>query len=250
MRIISVMSGKGGVGKTTVATNLGAILSTVFKKQIAVMDCNVTTAHVGAFLGLDHTPVTLNHVLKGAPVTEAVYHHPSGMKIIPSSLALHDMHGIDIALISDAVKAFYDAYVGQVDVLLLDCAPGLGREALAGIRASDEMLAVTVPYLPAVMDVVRCNHLVRDLGVRNVGVVLNLVGRKRHELSRTEVEGAIGLPVLAEIPADDAVLRSLAKRMPVALADPRARPTRELVRLASAVLEQQPRTPTQRFTGA
>ena len=164
MRIISVVSGKGGVGKTTVASNLGVVLSRDFRKNVIIIDCNVTTPHLGLFLGMEHTPITLNHVLKEeADINEAMYNHSSGMWVVPASVPLRDMDGVDISLLNNSVKKIYNKYIGKIYFILLDCAPCLGRDAIAGIRAGDEILFVTNPNMPALMDVVRCNNLVRGM---------------------------------------------------------------------------------------
>jgi septum site-determining protein MinD len=64
VRIIDVCSGKGGVGKTTVAANLGLALQN-FGKKVAVVDCNLTTSHLGLLFGFHNYPITLNNFLKG-----------------------------------------------------------------------------------------------------------------------------------------------------------------------------------------
>ncbi|MFH0961922.1 MAG: AAA family ATPase, partial [archaeon] len=83
-RVIGIISGKGGVGKTTLVSNLGAVLAEEFKKDVVVLDCNFTTSHLGLYLGLYQTPITLNTVLQGkAELEDAIYTHRSGMKVIP-----------------------------------------------------------------------------------------------------------------------------------------------------------------------
>ena len=62
-RIIGVVSGKGGVGKTTLVANLGAALASLYKKDVIVVDCNVTTSHLGLYLGMYYYPISLNKVL-------------------------------------------------------------------------------------------------------------------------------------------------------------------------------------------
>jgi septum site-determining protein MinD len=239
MRIISVVSGKGGVGKTTMTANLGVVLSRIFNKNTIAIDCNVTTPHLGMFLGIENSPITFNHVLKGeANVNEAMYNHSGGMWVIPSSLPLSDMEGVDISLIEESVKKVYDKYIGKVDIVLLDCAPGLGRDALAGIKASDEMLFVSTPTMPSLMDVVRCNSIVRDMGIRHIGVALNMIGRGSKEVSKDEVERITGLPVLAEIPEDSNILKSLSMSIPVTVSHPKSRSSRQIVKLAHSLLQQ------------
>ncbi|MHA1747571.1 MAG: P-loop NTPase, partial [Promethearchaeota archaeon] len=63
-RIIGVMSGKGGVGKTTVVSNLATVLSG-HQKNVTAVDCNITTSHLLMHFGKVYHPKTLNDVLKG-----------------------------------------------------------------------------------------------------------------------------------------------------------------------------------------
>jgi MinD-like ATPase involved in chromosome partitioning or flagellar assembly len=85
-RIIGVLSGKGGVGKTTLVANLGASLASVFNKDVIVVDCNVTTSHLGLYLGMYYYPISLNKVLNGqVNIDNAIYDYSIiGMRIIPA----------------------------------------------------------------------------------------------------------------------------------------------------------------------
>lgn len=86
-KVITITSGKGGVGKTTTAINLAAALNSL-GKDVILVDSNLTTPNVGIHLGAPIVPVTLNHVLLGkAKVGDAIYEHSSGTKILPSSLS-------------------------------------------------------------------------------------------------------------------------------------------------------------------
>lgn len=244
MRIIAVVSGKGGVGKTTITSNLGVLLSHRFNKKVVVLDGNITTPHLGMFLGMDHTPTTLNHALRGeADLNEALYHHSERLWVVPASVPHQDMKGVDISLMEGVIKKFYTKYVGKFDMMLIDCAPGLGREAMAAMRAADEVLFVTIPHLPALMDVVRCNHSIRESGIRHVGVVVNQAGQGRHELSRQEVERVTGLPVVASIHHDKKVLHSLSKRLPVTSIHPKSKASKQLEGLASVIMRESLVTP-------
>jgi septum site-determining protein MinD len=84
MRVISILSGKGGVGKTTTVANLGLALSMVFNKKVVLLDGNSTTPDLGLHLGMYSFPHTLEDVLMGkVSITEALYHHPQGISILP-----------------------------------------------------------------------------------------------------------------------------------------------------------------------
>src|SRR3990167_6287456 len=94
-KLLTIISGKGGVGKTTTAINLGAALNS-FGKEVIVLDANLTTPNVGLHLGAPIVPVNLNHVLNGkANIADAIYEHESGMKIVPSSLSVRELRKLN-----------------------------------------------------------------------------------------------------------------------------------------------------------
>ena len=118
-----------------------------------------------------YCPTTLNKVLRNeASIEEAIYHHFSGAKIIPASLSLRDLEGVDITQIKDVIKKLFD----KTDIIILDASPGLGREAVSAIRASDEIIFVTTPFVPSVMDIIRCQEIANEVGAKPIGIVLNI----------------------------------------------------------------------------
>jgi septum site-determining protein MinD len=236
-RVIGIISGKGGVGKTTLVANLGSVMAQRFKKEVIVIDCNVSTSHLGLYLGMYYTPVTLNQVLTGeAEVEDAIYqYHVSGLRVIPASISFSDLKGVDIAKLKGAIKKLF----GKADVILLDAAPGLGREAMATVKASDEVVFVNTPFVPSTMDIIKCHQVANEMGVKPLGVVLNMVGKNKYELTKKEVEELIELPVISSVPMDKNVLRSLALKMPVVLFSPNSASSREFVRLTSKILGEE-----------
>ncbi|MEM7825259.1 MAG: P-loop NTPase, partial [Candidatus Aenigmatarchaeota archaeon] len=179
MRKIGIISGKGGVGKTTLVANLGLAL-TEFEKNIAIVDCNLTTSHLGFHFGIFYFPKTINNVLKGeAKLEEAIYHHPSGLKIIPASLSLDDIVEVNISTLKYFLNELKD-----VEILLLDSAPGFGREAISVLNASDEIIFITNPNLSAISDIERAYEIVKELGLIPLGVVLNMVKNEPYELTK------------------------------------------------------------------
>lgn len=246
-RVIGIISGKGGVGKTTVVANLGSVLAQTFKKDVIVIDCNVSTSHLGLYLGLYYTPVTLNQVLTGhAHIDDAIYqYHINGLRVIPASLSFSDLKGVDVAKLKNTIKKLF----GKADIILLDAAPGLGREAMATVKAADEVVFVNTPFVPSTMDIIKCHQMANDMGVKPLGVILNMVGKEKYELTGKEVEELIELPVISTIPVDKNVLRSLALKMPVVLFSHNSPSSREFVRLAAKILGEEYEEPKGIFSG-
>lgn len=228
-RIISVVSGKGGVGKTTLVANVGTALSHHFKKRVTVVDCNLTTSHLGMALGIHHTQTNLNHVLRGeAPLSEAIYTVNSGLRVLPASLKLSEMSGVDLARLRPFVKKLAE----DSDFVILDAGPGLGREAVSALHSSEEVIFIATPTLPSVMDVLRCQEFLRDHDKRHLGLVLNMVQKQESQMSQKEVEKMLGMQIVALVPRDSAVPRALAAEVPSVLSFPDSLASREFMNVA------------------
>lgn len=210
-RLICVSGGKGGVGKTTVTSNVGAAL-TQFGSDTIVLDANLTNPNLGFHLGIPLYPKTLHDVLRGeAHITEAMYIHNSGLRVVPAGLSIEDLVDTSPDNLSDVLL---DA-VGEPDYVLIDSAAGLGNESVNAIEASDEVLIVTNPYLPDVTDALKTVNLAEEAGTDVIGVVVNRVKDHEAELQADEIESMIGHPVIMEVPEDQKVQEALAVKKPV-----------------------------------
>ncbi len=210
-RLVSVSSGKGGTGKTTVTSNLGAAL-TQFGSDTIVLDANLTNPNLGFHLGIPLYPTTLHDVLKGdAHITEAMYVHDSGLRVVPAGISIEDLVDTSPENLSDVLLDT----VGDPDFVLVDSAAGLGNESINAIEASDETLIVTNPQLPSVTDALKTVNLAEEAGTDIIGVVLNRVEDHDSELSREEVESMIGHDVIMDIPEHEKVKEALSAKKPV-----------------------------------
>lgn len=230
-RLISMVSGKGGVGKTTLTANLGVALSQLGKEVVAI-DANVTSANLALYLNMPATyPNTLHDLLKGqAKLEEVVYYHPSGLRFIPGSIALRDLEGLSMDNFDDMLLDL----VGRTDLVLIDAAAGFGREAKAAIEASDEIIIVTNPEWSSVLSALKAARLAEEVGTIQTGIVLNRVTRSPIEVTQAEIESMIdNVPVIATIPEDQEVKNAVALRKPFVTYNPRSRASQEVKRLAA-----------------
>lgn len=215
-RLVCVSSGKGGTGKTTVTSNVGAAL-TQFGTDTIVLDANLTNPNLGFHLGIPLYPKTLHDVLKGdAHITEAMYIHNSGLRVVPAGLSIEDLVDTSPENLSDVLLDT----VGEPDFVLVDSAAGLGNESINAIEASDEVLVVANPNLPSVTDALKTVNLAEDAGTDVLGVVLNRVKEHDSELDVNEVESMIGYDVLMEVPEHGKLQEALAAKKPVVHHEP------------------------------
>lgn len=228
-RLIILTSGKGGVGKTTLASNLAAAL-TDFGEKVIVMDANLTTPNLALQLGMHLVPHTLHDVLKGKSKLEnAIYPHPYGFKVIPASLGLKDLKGVDIEKLPEISLHL----LGKADYVIMDCSAGLGKEAISALSASDEALIVTTPHLSSITDALKIIKIAEECKVKVIGVVVNRVKGKKYELSKEEIEDFLGVPIIAQIPEDENVALSTAMKEPVIEYSPNSPASIEVKKLAA-----------------
>ncbi len=229
-RRILILSGKGGVGKTSLASNLAAALAELGESTIAV-DANLTTPNLGLYLGMHLVPLTIHDVLmRRVKVEEALYSHPAGMRLLAGSLSIRKIRRVDPSRLPEVTLSL----LGKADYILMDCAASLGQEVLAALQACDEVLVVTNPDTASLTEALKSIRIAQEEGKRVLGVVVNRVKDKK-SLEKEEIEEILGVPVLAEIPEDENVPRSISAKLPITSYKPDSPAAREIKKLACTI---------------
>ena len=240
-RVIVINSGKGGVGKTTTAINLGASLNKL-KKDVIVLDANLNTPNIGLQLGAPIVPVTLNHVLKGkADIEEAIYEHSSGTKIIPSSLSVKELTKFNIKKLPEVVKKLSKI----TDFLIIDSAAGFGEEAVAVIDVADEIIVITNPEMPAVTDALKAVKVAREMGKEVNGVIVTRHKNAKYEMPLSAIKSMLETQIIGVIPEDKSVKEALNLRDAVLHTHPRSKVSKKYhhigMKVAGDVIEKEKR---------
>ena len=230
-RIKVITSGKGGVGKTTTAVNLGACLN-VEGRDTLLIDGNLSTPNVGIHLNSAEFPFYLNDVLeKKAGVSDAVYEHASGLKVMPSSLSSGRLEKI----MPEKMKEFRKDFQGLSEVVLVDGAAGLGREAVSVMEIADEIIIVTNPEMPAVADALKTIRVARTMKKPVTGVILTRVKRSKPEMHPDSVREMLEVPLLGIIPEHKNFQVALNKRDAVIHTHPKSKPAKAYRETASRI---------------
>ncbi|UPV75904.1 AAA family ATPase [Halorussus limi] len=211
--ILAVAGGKGGVGKSTVALELGAQFDAV------VVDADLAMADLAAGRGPD-----LHDVLAGrADPLEAV-REDGPVRLLPCGRTLAGARAGDVTRLAATVEAVEDAY----DSVVVDCPAGMAADAGMPLLAAEAAVLVTAPREFALADALRTRALARELDAGLAAVALNRTGGNP---PTEQVRRALGAPVVA-IPDDERVERARRHGSPVAELAPGSRPAERFGELA------------------
>jgi len=231
-KIYAIISGKGGVGKTTSAINLGTALNHL-GEDVIVVDANLTTPNIGIHLGAPIVPVTINHILNNqAKLEDAIYEHESGTKIMPASLSLKETEKIDYRKLTEIMKKMKKL----TEHVLIDSAAGLGNEARSAINAADEIIIITNPEMAAVTDALKTIKLAEEHKKPITGAIITRCQGKTLEMSIHNIKDMLEVPILGIIPEDDAVKISQIMKNAVIHTHPRSPSAKTYIKTTRRIL--------------
>lgn len=226
-----IISGKGGVGKTTSTINLGFSINEL-GKEVIIVDANLTTPNIGLHLGSPIVPVTLNHIMSNrANVEETIYEHESGTKVMLSSLSIADLESIKhekLSKITNKLKKISDH-------VLLDSPAGLGEDARAVIEAADEVIIVTTPEISAVADALKTIKIAEQAGKNVLGVIITRHEGKKWEMHIDSIRDMLEIPILGIIPEDNAVKESQRLKNAVIITHPKSKAAKSYKAIAEKI---------------
>ena len=234
-KVITIVSGKGGVGKTVSAINIAASLNKM-KKNVILVDCNFTTPNTALHLGSPIVPVTLNHVLSGKKkVYEAVYQHYSGLKLVASSISLKALKNINLDKLPKAIKDLRRIS----DLIVIDAAAGLGKEALLALENSDDIVIVTNPEMPAVTDALKTIRMAEQLDKNVLGILITRVRKDNKEMKIRDIANLLEKPIIGVIPEDNNVRESIMIRDAVVHIKPNSKASKSYKKVTSKMIGEE-----------
>ncbi|MDD3178809.1 MAG: Mrp/NBP35 family ATP-binding protein [Opitutaceae bacterium] len=216
-RRLFVLSGKGGVGKSTVAVNLAVALARR-GRRVGLLDVDVHGPSVSTMLRVPDTRVLSdeNGLLVPVPAGEHLKVMSLGFLAANSNDAIVWRGPRKFSVIGQLLR---DVQWGELDELVVDCPPGTGDEPLAVVQQAGTPAAavvVTTPQQVAVADVRRCLTFCRLVGLPIAGLIENMSGYVCPHCGQTvDLYGCgggeglsreTGVPLLGRIPFDSAIV--------------------------------------------
>ncbi len=237
---VAVASGKGGVGKSTVAVNIAVALAQS-GARVGLLDADIYGPNIPTMMGVERIPAPMDNKLVpaeayGVKVMSIGFLVPPGQALIWRGPMLHS-----------AIRQFLgDVSWGELDYLIIDLPPGTGdaQLSLAQSIPLSGGLIVTLPQAVSIEDATRGLEMFRQVNVPLLGVVENMSYLQLPDGTRMEVFGSGGGKALAEkaqvpffgtIPMDPSVRVGGDEGKPVVVSHPDSAPARALRSLAEKV---------------
>ncbi len=230
-----IASGKGGVGKTTTAINLASAINS-FGHEVILVDANLSTPNIGIYLGSTKVPISIHDVLAGKkPITDAIYLHRHGIKVVPASLSIKEQESVQHNLLETYIREL----AGKAEVVIIDSAAGLDGETVSAIRAGDEVIIITTPDLASVTDALKTVKLCEKNDKKIFGVIINKAKKDDFEMDKANIEYILEHPVIAMIPQDDLVRQSIHVKTPVTYSHPNSKSSVAFKKLAAKIIGEE-----------
>ncbi len=247
VRVMSVSSGKGGVGKSNVVINLSVAFDRLGLRTL-IMDADLGLANIDVLLGL--TPkYNMSHVLSGQKrLEEVLVDGPGGVKVMPASSGVQEL-----TRLTDEQKLLFlemlDELETDIDVLLIDTGAGISDTVLYFNLAAHERIIVVTPEPTSLTDAYALiKVLYSKHGERHFRILVNMAANesmgksifaKLSKVADHFLDG-LSLDYLGTIPHDTSVTKSVMQQRPVLEAFPETQASKAFMRIAEIVRNDRP----------
>ena len=239
--VLAIASGKGGVGKTSISTNLAIALS-MRGKSVVLFDADLGLANVDIALGIK-PQYTIEHVIRGEKtLEEVIYEGPGGIRIIPAASGIAHIAALSAAEQSELIRSFSELSY-PIDHLIVDISAGIDSNVLTFVSACQEVVVVVCDEPTSITDAYALIKVLnKERDITRVKVLANMVTDEGHgrflceKISHVvdrflDVHGSY----LGAIPYDDYLRKSVRQQRPVIQAYPTSEAARSIKLLAERV---------------
>lgn len=242
-KVIAVASGKGGVGKSTIAVNLALALKHL-GKRVGLLDVDIYGPSLPTLLGVSKRPVVEDSRILPLEV--------AGLRLMSIGFLMEEDTPVIWRgpIVTGIIRQFLrDVDWSGIDYLIVDMPPGTGDAQLAVAQTVplDGVIVVSTPSELALVDAARGLQMFETLNVDVIGFVENMSkfvspsGEVSYIFGKETVEKEakrLGVPYLGDIPIDTALREGGDKGRPIMLASPDSEISQTFVKLAQSLLDE------------
>ena len=244
-RVITVTSGKGGVGKTSVSVNLAIALSRL-GKRVVILDADFGLANIEIMLGIRPAYNLADLMFKGKGMREIITYGPENIGFISGGSGINEMANLNKTQIVDLIQKL--AELDQLaDIIIVDTGAGIGNSVLEFVASSEEVLLVATPEPTSITDAYALlKSLNKNSSYHRAKTVVNLIANQvRNSGDADELHEKLGIVVskflnidiefLGAIPYDDNMSKAILRQEPVVLSAPSSSAARSILEIAAKI---------------
>ena len=242
-KVITVTSGKGGVGKTNITVNLAIALSEM-GKRVTILDADFGLANIDVLLGIIPKYTLVDVIYDNKNIFEVLSDGPKNIRFLSGGSGVEELLKLD--------KVQLEKFVANIslldrlsDVILIDTGAGLSDNVMSFVMAADEVLLVTTPEPTSITDAYALIKMVsnRDKN-KKIRVIVNRAenaNEAKDILNKLSIVTSkfleLKLEPLGYILQDDMVIKAVKMQQPFALSFPKCQASKHIKEISSKIFD-------------
>ncbi|HIE29319.1 TPA: MinD/ParA family protein, partial [Candidatus Poribacteria bacterium] len=251
VKTIAVTSGKGGVGKTSVVTNLG-LLCAIWGYRVAIFDADLSLANVDVLLGV-RPHYNLSHVISGEKeLSDILAQGPNGIVLIPASCGIESLANLTSTQMERLLNDL-EQFTRSMDFLFIDTGAGVSNNVLPFVLAAGEVIIVTTPEPTAITDayamikiITQRRRMINEDG-QSLKLLINMVNSSMEAedvMERIKLVIKRFLDTTVEfggyILKDERVGEAIMTQNPLVLSSPQSKASKCIFKIAKQIADKRP----------
>ena len=252
-RVITVTSGKGGVGKTSMSINL-AIQLKKLGNRVIVLDADFGLANIEIMLGIRPQYNLADLMFRGKEIRDIITYGPEDIGFISGGTGINEMANLTRDQVFQLIQKMYelDQYA---DVIIVDTGAGIGDSVLEFVAASAEVILVATPEPTSITDAYALLKLLnRNSSYKKSKTMVKMIANQvRSHRDADELFDKLGMVVnkflnidieyLGSVPYDEHMQRAIMRQKPLSMAEPNAAAARSVEKIARSLADQEEENP-------
>ena len=240
-KIITISSGKGGVGKSNIVVNLGIALQKLGKK-VLIFDADVGMGNDDVLLGFLPKYSVMDVVYNNKDINDVIIHGPYGISLLPGGSGFNKIDELKKKQREDFIKKL--SSLQGLDYILMDTGAGINKSVLGFTSCCEELILITTPEPTALTDVYSLLKAIDHFKLKNDAKILvnRVMDEKEGNKTFSKLNNAansflnIKLEHLGNISDDSKVSQAVRKQEPFIVSFPNSMISREITSIANKII--------------